>query len=134
HWHPSGRNTAGDSSCLARAAVKFRFHGQSAHAGGSPEQGRSSVDAVELTCHASELMREHTPDLTRIHHVITSGGLAPNVVPDFAETFFYIRHPKADIVRELYPRLLKCAQAGALATETKLEELYLGGTMELLPN
>jgi aminobenzoyl-glutamate utilization protein B len=134
HWHPSTRNTAGDSSCLARAAVKFRFHGQSAHAAGAPEQGRSALDAIELACHASELMREHTPDLTRIHHVITSGGGAPNVVPDFAEVFFYIRHPKAEIVRELYPRLVKCAQAGALATETKLEELYLGGTMELLPN
>lgn len=134
HWHPSGRNTAGDSSCLARAAAKFRFHGRSAHAAGSPEQGRSAVDAIELTCHASELLREHTPDFTRIHHVITSAGMAPNVVPDFAEVFFYIRHPKADVVRELYPRLLKCAQAGALGTETKLEELYIGGTMELLPN
>ena len=134
HWHPSGRNTAGDSSCLSRAAVKFRFHGQSAHAAGAPEQGRSALDALELACHASELLREHTPDLTRIHHVITSGGGAPNVVPDFAEVFFYIRHPKAEIVRELYPRLVKCAQAGALATETTLEEVYLGGTVELLPN
>jgi aminobenzoyl-glutamate utilization protein B len=134
HWHPSGRNTAGDSSCLARAAVKFRYHGRSAHAAGAPEQGRSAVDAVELACHASELLREHTPDLTRIHHVITSGGSAPNVVPDFAEVFFYVRHPKAEVVRELYPRLVKCGQAGALATETKLEEIYLGGTMELLPN
>jgi aminobenzoyl-glutamate utilization protein B len=134
HWHPSTRNTAGDASCLARVAAKFRFQGRSAHAAGAPEQGRSALDAVELTCHASELLREHTPDLTRIHHVITGGGGAPNVVPDFAEVFFYIRHPKAEVVRELYPRLLKCAQAGALATETKLEELYLGGTMELLPN
>ena len=134
HWHPAGRNTAGDSSCLSRVAAKFRFTGRSAHAAGAPDQGRSAVDAVELTCHASELLREHTPDFTRIHHVITSGGAAPNVVPDFAEVFFYIRHPKAEAVRELYPRLLKCAQAGALATETKLEELYLGGTMELLPN
>lgn len=134
HWHPAGRNTAGDSSCLARAAVKFQFHGRSAHAAGAPEQGRSAVDAVELACHASELLREHTPDFTRIHHVITSGGSAPNVVPDFAEVFFYVRHPKAEVVRELYPRLVKCAQAGALATETKLDEIYLGGTMELLPN
>lgn len=134
HWHPSARNTCGDASCLARAAVKFRFRGQSAHAAGSPEQGRSALDGVELACHASELMREHTPDLTRIHHVITAGGSAPNVVPDFAEVFFYVRHPKAEIVRELYPRLLKCAQAGALATETKLEEVYLGGTMEIIPN
>ena len=134
HWHPSGRNTAGDSSCLSRAAAKFRFKGRSAHAAGAPEQGRSALDAVELTCHASELLREHTPEFTRIHHVITSGGSAPNVVPDFAEVFFYIRHPKAEVVRELYPRLVKCAKAGALATETELEELYLGGTMELLPN
>ena len=134
HWHPSGRNTAGDSSCLARAAVKFRFQGRSAHAAGAPEQGRSSLDAIELACHASELLREHTPDFTRIHHVITSGGSAPNVVPDFGEVFFYIRHPKAEVVGELYPRLVKCAQAGALATETKLDEQYLGGTMELLPN
>ena len=134
HWHPAGRNTAGDASCLARAAVKFRFRGKSAHAAGSPELGRSALDAVELTCHASELLREHTPDFTRIHHVITGGGGAPNVVPDMAEVFFYVRHPKADVVKELYPRLVKCAQGAALATETKLEELYLGGTMELLPN
>ncbi len=134
HWHPSSRNSAGDGSCLARAAVKFRFKGKSAHAAGSPEQGRSALDAVELTCHAAELLREHTPDFTRIHHVITAGGGAPNVVPDFAEVFFYIRHPKAEIVKELYPRLVKCAQGAAIATETKLEELYLGGTMEIVPN
>lgn len=134
HWHPSSRNSAGDGSCLARAAVKFRFKGKSAHAAGSPEQGRSALDAVELTCHASELLREHTPDFTRIHHVITAGGGAPNVVPDFAEVFFYIRHPKAEIVKELYPRLVKCAQGAAIATDTKLEEHYLGGTMEIVPN
>ena len=60
--------------------------------------------------------------------------MAPNVVPEFAEVFFYVRHPRAEIVSKIYPRLLKCAQAGALATETKLEAVYLGGTRELLPN
>jgi aminobenzoyl-glutamate utilization protein B len=134
HWHPGSRNVAGDSSCLARIAVKFRFHGAAAHAAGSPEKGRSALDALELTCHASELLREHCPDFTRIHHTITSGGGAANVVPEFAEGFFYIRHPKGEVVQKLYPRLLKCAQGGALATETKLEAAYLGGTMELLPN
>lgn len=134
HWHPSARNSAGDGSCLARVAAKFRFRGRSAHAAGSPDQGRSALDAVELTCHAAELLREHTPDFTRIHHVITAGGGAPNVVPDFAEVFFYIRHPKAEVVRELYPRLLKCAQGAAVATETKLEEVPLGGTVEIMPN
>ena len=134
HWHPGSKNVAGDSSCLARIAVKFRFHGIASHAAGSPEKGRSALDALELTAHATELLREHTPDFTRIHHTITSGGGAPNVVPEFAEGFFYVRHPKAEVVQKLYPRMLKCAQGGALATETKLETVYLGGTMELLPN
>jgi aminobenzoyl-glutamate utilization protein B len=134
HWHPGSRNTAGDGSCLARIAVKFRFHGIPSHASGSPEKGRSALDALVLTMHAVEMLREHTPDFTRLHNTVTSGGGAPNVVPEFAEGFFYVRHPKAEIVKELYPRLLKCAQAGALATETKLELVNLGGTMELLPN
>ncbi|MFO0802106.1 MAG: amidohydrolase [Gemmataceae bacterium] len=134
HWHPGSRNQAGDSSCLARVAAKFRFHGAAAHAAGSPEKGRSALDALELTAHATELLREHCPDFTRIHHTITSGGGAPNVVPEFAEGFFYVRHPKAEVVQKLYPRLKKCAEGGALATETKLEIEYLGGTYELLPN
>ncbi len=134
HWHPGSRNSAGDSTCLARIAVKFRYHGIPSHAAGAPEKGRSALDALLLCIHAVELMREHTPDGTRLHHTITSGGGAANVVPEFAEGFFYVRHPKAEIVKQLYARELKCAQAGALATETKLEVVYLGGTMEILPN
>jgi aminobenzoyl-glutamate utilization protein B len=134
HWHPGSRNSVGDPSCLARIAVRFRFHGTAAHAAGSPERGRSALDGLLLAIHAVELMREHTPTGTRLHHTILSGGGAANVVPEFAEGFFYVRHPKSEVVRELYPRLLKCAQAGALATETKLEVVNLGGTLELLPN
>jgi aminobenzoyl-glutamate utilization protein B len=134
HWHPSSQNSAGDRSSLARIAVKFRFHGKAAHAAGAPEQGRSALDAVELTNFAAELLREHTPDFTRIHHVITAGGGAPNVVPDFAEVYYYIRHPEGRVVRPLYERLLLCAKAGALATETQLEVDYEGGILEVLPN
>jgi len=135
HWHPGNRNVAGEGASLARMAVKFRFTGKAAHAAGSPDLGRSALDAVQLTCHAAELLREHTPDGTRIHHVIThGGGGAPNVVPETAEVYFYIRHPKGDIVSKLYPRLLKCAQGAELATETKLEVKYEGGIMEILPN
>ena len=112
HWHPSSETSAGDVSSQARIAVKFRFHGTSAHAAAAPEKGRSALDAVELTNHAAEQLREHTPDFTRIHHVITAGGEAPNVVPDFAEVFYYIRHSRADVVQTLYPRLVKCAEAG----------------------
>ena len=134
HWHPSSKNTAGDRGSLARIAVKFRFRGTSAHAASAPDQGRSSLDAVELTNHAAQLLREHTPDFTRIHHVITSGGEAPNVVPNFSEVYYYIRHPKASVVRPLYRRLQLCAKAGALATETELEIGFQGGVMEILPN
>lgn len=134
HWHPSSKNAAGDKSSLARMAVKFRFRGKAAHAAGAPEQGRSALDAVELTNHAAQLMREHTPDFTRIHHVTTSGGEAPNVVPAFAEVYYYIRHPKAAIVKPLYKRLELCAKGGALATETQLEIGFEGGIREILPN
>jgi aminobenzoyl-glutamate utilization protein B len=134
HWHPSSQNSAGDRSSLARIAVKFRFYGKAAHAAGSPEQGRSALDGVELTNHAAELMREHTPDLTRIHHVITAGGSAPNVVPDFGEVYYYIRHPKGSVVKPLYDRLVLCAKGGALATETRLEINFEGGIREILPN
>lgn len=134
HWHPGSSNAAGDRSSMARIAAKFRFHGKAAHAAGSPELGRSALDAVEITNHAAQLLREHTPDFTRIHHIITAGGDAPNVVPEFAEVYYYVRHPKADVVRSVYRRLELCAQAGALATETKLEIDFLGGTLEILPN
>lgn len=134
HWHPSHENSAGDRSSLARMAVKFRFHGTAAHAAGAPERGRSALDAVELTNFAAQLLREHTPDFTRIHHVITAGGRAPNVVPDNCEVYYYIRHPDGDVVRGLYERLVLCARAGALATETKLEVRFEGGIREILPN
>lgn len=134
HWHPGNRNSAGDASTLARISAKFRFHGKAAHAAAAPHEGRSSLDAVELMNHAAQLLREHTPDGTRIHHVITAGGDAPNVVPEFAEVYYYVRHANSQVARDVFRRLELCAQAGALATETRLEVEHHGGTLELLPN
>ena len=134
HWHPGARNAAGDASCLARISAKFRFHGKAAHAAGAPHEGRSALDAVELMNHAAQLLREHTPDGTRIHHVITAGGDAPNVVPEFAEVYYYVRHPDSRVAASVFKRLELCAQAGALATETRLETEHHGGTLEILPN
>lgn len=134
HWHPGGVYAAGDSTNMARIAVKFRFHGTSAHAASAPEQGRSALDALLITNHAADLMREHTPDYSRIHYIITNGGDAPNVVPNFAEAFYYVRHPDAETVKDLYRRLLRCAEAGALATETELDVEFLGGTHNMMPN
>jgi aminobenzoyl-glutamate utilization protein B len=134
HWHPGDHNAAGDPTNQARVAAKFRFHGRSAHAAAAPQDGRSALDALNVMAYASELLREHTPDLTRIHHVITAGGDAPNIVPDFAEAYYYVRHPDPTIARSVYDRLMLCARAGELATETELEVEFLGGVYSILPS
>ncbi|MFM8582711.1 MAG: amidohydrolase [Planctomycetaceae bacterium] len=134
HWHPGNRNAAGDASTLARMSAKFRFHGKAAHAAAAPQEGRSALDGVELMNHAAQLLREHTPEQTRIHHVITAGGDAPNVVPEFAEVYYYVRHPSALTTKGVFDRLVLCARGAALATETRLEIEHHGGTLEVLPN
>ena len=91
HWHAGDRNSASASSSLANKSAKFRFHGLSAHAAGAPERGRSALDGVEAMNAMVNMLREHVPQETRIHYVITSGGAAPNVVPDFAEVYYYAR-------------------------------------------
>ncbi len=83
HWHPSDGNSANAASSLPNMSAKFRFYGISAHAAAAPEKGRSSLDAVEAMNYMGNMMREHIPQETRIHYVITRGGNAPNVVPDF---------------------------------------------------
>ena len=104
HWHASGQNSAAARTTLANRSGKFRFRGVSAHAAGAPDKARSALDGVEAFNYMTNLMREHVPQETRIHYVITAGGLAPNVVPDFAEVFYYLRHPEAAKVAELWVR------------------------------
>jgi len=134
HWHPSDHNAGGDPTNQARIAAKFRFYGKSSHAAAAPQDGRSALDGVELMNIAAEMLREHTPDFTRIHYVITAGGGAPNIVPDFAESYYYVRHPDATTTRSIFDRLMFCATGAALATETTVETQLLGGVYNILPN
>ena len=134
HWHPGAENGVTMTSALANSSAKFRFYGLSAHAAGAPERGRSSLDAVESMDYMVNLMREHIPQETRIHYVITQGGKAPNVVPDFAEVYYYVRHPKRDQVKEIFERVATVAKAAAYGTETKMEYEIIGGTHDLLLN
>jgi aminobenzoyl-glutamate utilization protein B len=133
-WHPSDRNVAHLSSSLANISAKFRYRGQAAHAAGAPDRGRSSLDAVMLAAHAIDMLREHVPSSTRIHYVITNGGAAPNIVPDFAEMYVYARHPSMPELDGVWARILKCAEAGALATETKFEMEFINSVYNMLPN
>ena len=134
HWHPSDANSITMTSALANTSAKFRFYGIASHASMAPEKGRSALDAVESMDYMANMMREHVPQETRIHYVITQGGKAPNVVPDFAEVFYYVRHPKKDQVVSIFQRLVKTANGAAMGTETKVDYEIIGGTHDLLIN
>ena len=134
HWHPSSINAANPANALANKSAKFRFYGTSAHAAGAPEKGRSALDAVESMNYMVNQMREHVPSDSRIHYVITSGGEAPNVVPNYAEVYYYTRHPKRDVVMDLFDRVVNAAKGAALGTDTKVDYEIIGGVHELLPN
>lgn len=134
HWHPGDNNSVTLMSALANKSAKFRFHGIAAHAAASPEKGRSALDAVEAMDNMVNMMREHIPQETRIHYVITNGGKAPNVVPDFAEVYYYVRHPKREEVVKIFDRVVKAANGAAMGTETTVDYEIIGGTHDLLLN
>ena len=133
-WHPGDENQASKRPSLANISAKFRFSGVAAHASASPDKGRSALDAIQVMTHAVDLLREHVPATTRIHYVITNGGGAPNVVPDFAEVFLYARHPEMDTLDGIWERVKKCAEAGALATETQMSMEIIHSSYSMLPN
>ncbi len=132
HWHPGNANSVNTDGALANKSAKFRFYGLSAHAAASPENGRSALDGVEAMDNMVNMMREHVPSTTRIHYVITNGGKAPNVVPDFAEVYYYVRHPDKDIVVSIFDRVAKAAEGAALGTGTTMKYEIIGGTHDLL--
>jgi len=134
HWHPGDENQVEFSGALANSSAKFRFHGTAAHASMSPEKGRSALDGVEAMDYMVNMMREHVPSDTRIHYVITNGGKAPNVVPDFAEVYYYVRNPSRDEVKQIFERVTKAADGAALGTGTKVDYEIIGGTYDLLLN
>ena len=134
HWHPSDANSADARSSLANKSAKFRFSGLSAHAAAAPFRGRSALDGVEAMNHMVNLMRERVPMESRIHYVITSGGAAPNVVPDFAEVYYYVRHPDPAQVSELFDRVVLAAEGAAMGTGTDMEFEVIHGIYNVLPN
>ena len=133
-WHPGSKNTVWAGSCLAVNNIKFRFRGRTAHAAANPESGRSALDAVELMNIGVNFLREHMIEKARIHYVITNGGGAPNVVPDDCEVWYFIRSPERHQVVELTERVRKIAQGAALMTETTMDENFVSGAYNMLPN
>jgi aminobenzoyl-glutamate utilization protein B len=134
HWHPDSINSASMETSNANRSAKFRFYGASSHAASSPERGRSALDGIEAMDHMVNLMREHVPQETRIHYVITNGGLAPNVVPDFAEVYYYVRHPDPRTLDEIWARVVKAAEGAAIGTGTRVEHEIIHAVYSLLRN
>jgi len=134
HWHPGDGNSVTLTSALANRSAKFRFHGLAAHAAAAPDKGRSALDGVESMDYMVNMMREHVPQETRIHYVITNGGKAPNVVPDFAEVYYYVRHPKKEEVVRIFDWVVSAAQGAAMGTQTTMDYEIIGGTHDLLLN
>lgn len=132
HWHPGDANGVSVGPSMANISGKFRFHGVSAHAAAAPDKGRSALDGVEVMDVAVNFMREHVPSSTRIHNVITSGGEAPNVVPDFAESYYYVRNVDPAIVRDVWGRVTKAAEGAAMATGTTVDNEVTGGVYSML--
>jgi aminobenzoyl-glutamate utilization protein B len=132
--HPGAMNYGGLGSSLANNSVKFHFHGKTSHAAGSPEQGRSALDAVELMNVGVNYLREHVVQDARMHYVIEAGGGQPNVVPDYARSWYLIRAPERDQVDSIYARILKIAEGATLMTETTLEVEFLKAVYNKLPS
>jgi len=132
--HPGDRNASSASSSLANITGKFRFRGVSAHASSAPDRGRSALDGVEAMNTMVNLMREHIPSDARIHYVITNGGRAPNVVPDFAEAYYYARHNDMRVLEGIWERIQDAARGAALGTGTTMELELTGAVWNVLPN
>ncbi len=133
-WHPSttSQDTYGNHTGVEGA--RLEFYGRTAHAAGNPHAGRSALDALQLTNIGTEFMREHVTDDVRMHYIITDGGLAPNIVPDFAAGKYFVRALNRDVVKDAVRRLKLCAEGAAHMTETEVKFISLGALYPTLQN
>jgi aminobenzoyl-glutamate utilization protein B len=114
--------------------VKFEFFGKASHAAGSPEQGISALDAVELMNIGVNYMREHVVQEARIHYVVEEGGHEPNVVPAYARSWYYVRAPTRDLVDQYYERVLRIADGADLMVGTTHAVKFLAGAHQTIAN
>ncbi|MBQ1906655.1 MAG: amidohydrolase [Firmicutes bacterium] len=133
-WHGSSKNQVSFGTMNGLNSAIFHYSGRTAHAGGAPWQGRSALDAAEIANVGANYLREHvTPDI-RIHYSYKEAGTAPNIVPDRASVWYYVRGLSREAIEDAYRRLVLCAEGAAHMTETDLEVEFLGGCYNTMPN
>ncbi|MDH5643762.1 MAG: peptidase dimerization domain-containing protein, partial [Gemmatimonadota bacterium] len=128
------RNEVFNNPGRAMNNFTVEFTGQAAHASADPWNGRSALDAVEMMNYGVNMMREHIQPSTRIHYVIPSAGEAPNVVPEYAKVWYYVRDLTRESVDTYYARILAVAEGAALATRTEHQVSLITGVHETLLN
>lgn len=134
-WHPSTKNMVTSNRSVAIVSANFSFKGTSSHAGGSPWLGRSALDAVEIMSTGTNYLREHMMDKERIHYAyLDAGGTAANVVQDRAVVKYEVRSPKISDLKKLFKRVVKCAKAAAIMTETKVDYEITMVFSDYIPN
>jgi aminobenzoyl-glutamate utilization protein B len=134
NWHPGNENNVDMGSNRAINSFEVIFHGKTAHAASDPWDGRSALDAVELMDTGVNFLREHVKETVRIHYMIADGGKAPNIVPDYARVWYFVRDSTRQGVDDVYARVIKCAEGAALMTGTTMEVKMITGAYNYLPN
>jgi len=133
-WHPYNSNVVDLGSSKAMNNFEVTFYGKTAHGSSDPWNGRSALDAVELMNIGVNFLREHTEPTARMHYVIPDAGMAPNVVPDYARVWYFVREKDRKSVEELYARVLKIADGAATMTETTHKVYLITGVYNKLVN
>ncbi|MED5578954.1 MAG: M20 family metallopeptidase [Nitrospinota bacterium] len=116
--HPSNE-TRVNVNFLALAEIEIEFTGKSAHASASPEDGLNALDSIIATFNSISALRQHLPKGDKIHGIITSGGSAPNIIPEKASAKFYLRSLTNQGLKNVTKRFIDCVNGAAIATGTK---------------
>lgn len=120
-WHPFDRNRISNDIWQAQDVKNYTFHGISAHASRSPEEGRSALDAAELMNIGVNYLREHVPGDVRMHYAYIDNHIPANVVPDTAKTNYFIRSSLRSRTEDASRRVDDCARGAALMTGTSVD-------------
>ncbi len=118
--HPSSRRHVA-KGYLALAKLHFTFHGRAAHAAAYPEHGINALDGVILLFNGVSALRQQLPDTVRVHGIVTEGGRAPNIIPERAKAYFYVRGGTLAEMHEAVARVKGCAAGAATASRCRLE-------------
>ena len=133
-WHPDVKNAALTQSSQALVDFIVEFKGKAAHAAADPWNGRSAVDGLEAFTHGVNLLREHVRPSVRMHYAIVSGGDVPNVVPEYAKVWMWVRDSKRSGVEEVLNRVREIAKGAGMVAGVESKFTIQGGDYELLVN